>query len=197
MELLPGEHIAEPQLSSMLGISRTPIREALRLLEAEGMVVLSRNRGAAVRSFTEEEISQIGAVRLSGDILAARLAAYYGSASDFDRLARIADECAGAAAAGDAYGRISLDCDFHLGIARVSGNEPLYRQLHALYQQVRLIHISQYSGIEDSLVQIHHHGPILDAVRSGDLRAVSALICDHIRDFYHIHPYLLECYKND
>lgn len=194
MELLPGERIPELQISGKLSIGRTPIHDALRRLAAEGLVSIERNRGASVMRFTNEEIREIGTLRLSQDILSAQLAAYYGSASDFERLDRLADACERAAAFGDVYGRICTDDDFHLEIAKIAANAQLLRQQYALYQQIHLIQVSQYTDVENSLIQIHHHKPIIAALRSRDLDALRGLICRHIKDFYQLDPYLLRCY---
>lgn len=196
MELLPGERIPELQIAARLSISRTPIHDALRRLASEGLVTIERNRGASVMRFTDEEIMEIGTLRLSQDILAAQLAAYYGSASDFERLDRLAAACERAATYGDVYGRISTDDDFHLEIAKIARNEHLLRQQYALYQQIHLIQVSQYTNVENSLIQIHHHEPIIAALRSRDLDALRGLICQHIKDFYQLDPYLLRCYGN-
>ncbi len=195
MELLPGARIPELQISAKLSISRTPIHDALRCLESEGLVTIGHNRGATVTCFTEDEVREIGAVRLSQDILSAELAAYYGSASDFDRLYRLADACEEASAKGDIYGRIRTDSDFHLAISQISRNSRLIGQQYAIYQQIHLIQVSKYIDVEHSLVQIHHHRPIVSAIRGGELEEVRTLICQHIKDFYRIEPYLLKCYS--
>lgn len=194
MELLPGTRISELQLSAKLSISRTPIHDALRRLESEGLVTIGHNRGATVTCFTDGEIQEIGAIRLLQDIFSAQLAAYYGSAADFDRLDCLADDCEAAAAKGDIYGRIRTDTDFHLAISKISGNSRLIAQQFAIYQQIHLIQVSKYTGIQDSLLQIHHHKPLVAAIRAGDLEAVRTLLCQHIKDFYHVDPYLLRCY---
>lgn len=196
MELLPGTRIPELQLSAKLSVSRTPIHDALRQLAAEGLVTINANRGAVVTQFTEAQIQEIGALRLSLDLLSAQLAAYYGSAADFDRLDRLAADCEEAAARGDIYGRIRTDNDFHLEIAQISGNSHLIQQQFALYQQIHLIQVSKYSGVADSLQQIHHHKPIVSAIRSRSDSKLRTLICHHIKDFYHVSPYLLQCYSS-
>lgn len=194
MELLPGTRIPEVQLASKLAVSRTPIHDALRRLAAEGLVTVSANRGAVVTRFTDEQIREVGALRLAQDLLSAQLAAYYGSAADFERLDGLAAACEEAAAGGDVYGRIRTDNEFHLEIARISGNEQLIRQQFSLYQQIHLIQISQYTDVADSLQQIHHHKPIVAALRARDNGELRRLVCNHIRDFYHLEPYLLRCY---
>ena len=193
LELLPGMRIPELQIASKLSISRTPIHDALRRLAAEGLVVIGPRRGATVTCFSESEIREIGAIRMLQDILAAQLAAYYGSASDFEQLDRLADACEAAASRGDVYGRIRTDIDFHMAISEISGNSHLIKQQYDIYQQIHLIHVSQYTDIPHSLLQIHHHRPLIAAIRSGDLSEIKSLICQHVKDFYHIDPYILRC----
>ena len=197
LELLPGTRVPELQIAAKLSISRTPIHDALRRLAAEGLVVIGPHRGATVTCFSEAEIREIGAIRMFQDILAAQLAAYYGSASDFARLDSLADACEEAAARGDVYGRIRLDIEFHMAISEISGNSHLVRQQYEIYQQIHLIHISQYKDIRHSLMQIHHHRPLIAAIRSGDLSGIRTLICQHVKDFYHIDPYLSRCCLSD
>ncbi|MCD8084263.1 MAG: GntR family transcriptional regulator [Clostridiales bacterium] len=197
MELLPGTKISELQISAMLKISRTPIHDALRRLAADGLVTIETNRIAVVTQYTDAEIQEIGTIRLSLDILAAELAAYYGSAADFDSLCQLAKICESAAASGDIYGRIQADTEFHLEIARISGNDHLCRELYAIYLQVHLIQISKYTDIESSLIQIHHHLPLIDAIRTGNLIEIRRLTCEHMKDFYHIDPYVLKCYGGE
>ena len=196
LELLPGTHIPEIQLSEKLSLSRTPVHDALRRLAAEGLVTISQNRGATVTSFSEKEIQEIGVVRLSQDILSTQLAAYYGSSSDFDRLYHLAEICEEVTAKGDVYGRISSDRDFHLEIARISGNSRLIRQQEMIYQLVYLIQVSQYIDVAHSLLQIHHHKPIVEALRKADIDRLNDLCCEHIRDFHHLDPYLFGKHGN-
>lgn len=194
MELLPGTRVTESQIAAQLSISRTPIHDALRSLEAEGFVTIEPNRGATVTRFTDAETREIGTIRLIQDILSAQLAAYYGSAADFDRLNQMAEVCEETAAKGDVYGRIRTDIEFHLEIANISRNTRLIRQQQAIYQQIHLIQISQYVDISRSLSQIHHHRPIIAAIRNNDQAQLRLLICEHSKDFYKLDPYILKCY---
>lgn len=196
MEFMPGDKLSELQLSSKLGLSRTPVHNALLQLSAEGLIVLENKRSATVRSFTDDEIREFGIIRLSQDILSAQLASYYGSASDFDHLTQIARTCRDFASIGDIYGRIQADSDFHLEISRISGNTHLLKQQIALYQQIHLIQISKYTDVAQSLIQIHHHEPLIAAIRAGNSEQITALICEHIGDFYHIDPFLFKFFIN-
>lgn len=195
LEIKPGEKISELQLSNQLNLSRTPVHDALRKLQSEGLTRIERNKGAEVTSYTDEEVKEIGEIRLAQDMLSAELAIYYGSNSDFDRLDSLAQECVKAASRGDIYERIQTDSNFHLEITRISKNAMLYEQQYRLYQQIHLVQISKYTDIEDSLAQIHHHGPMIQALRDGNLAVMKGLICDHIRDFFQVDSYLIDCYK--
>lgn len=194
MELMPGDRIPEMQLSTMLNISRTPIHDALRRLQADGLVVISPNRGASVRVFSDEEVRELGTLRLSMDILASSLASYYGSARDFENLSLLAEKCENVASEGDVYGRIQSDLEFHMAIAAMTNNQQLMKQQRALFQQIHLIQISRYTDIESSLAQIRHHRPMIDAMKKGDLSTLRELICEHIMNFYNLDPFLYRCY---
>lgn len=195
MELLPGTRIPEEQIAKKLSISRTPIHDALRSLAAEGLVRIEPNRGATVSKFTDRETKEIGAVRLSLDVLSEQLASYYGSASDFDHLDNLAEECEIAASQGDVYGRIRTDCNFHLAISEITKNAILIEQQHAIYQQIYLIQISKYTDVEHSMLQIGHHKPMVSAMRIGDFKQIRILTHQHIVGFYHIDSYLPKCFS--
>ena len=182
MRFLPGNHISALQLSKELKVSRTPIHEAIRQLVAEGLVVSSPNKGASVRFFSEDEIQEIGTIRLQQDILSSQLASYYGSMSDFERLYDLASTCEQFASQGD---------------AELSGNSLLVKQQHIVYQQIALIQIYKYTDIQDSLRQIYHHRLIVDAIKAGDLNMIRSLCCQHLGDFYSISPYVLKCCKGE
>lgn len=194
MELLPGAKISEVQIAKKLNLSRTPIHDALRQLSAQGLVTIVANRGASVADFTPAEIKAIGTIRLSQDLLAAQLLSYYGCAADFEYLEQLAEQCAQASAQGDVYSRIKLDIAFHLAIARLSKNALLLEEQTAIFQRVHLIQISKYTDVEQSLLQIHHHKPLIEAMRQGDLKQIRHLVYEHIAHFYEIDPYLSKCY---
>nr|WP_326183817.1 GntR family transcriptional regulator [uncultured Oscillibacter sp.] len=195
MELLPGSRIPELQIAAKLSIGRTPIHDALRQLASEGLVTIAQNKGATVRCFSDQEVSEIGTIRLSQDILAAQLASYYGSAAEFNHLSQLADTCEQATIQGDIYGRIHTDSEFHLAIAQISRNSMLIKQQYALYQQIHLIQISKYTDVERSLIQIHLHRPLVQAIRLGDLQQIRSLSCQHIKDFFQLDSYLSQCFE--
>lgn len=194
MELLPGQHISEVALSKRLSISRTPIRDGLRRLEKEGLVRISKNRGASVTDFTQDEIKNVGHVRLVQDILSVQMAIYYGCEADFSWLEQLADVCAKQASRDDAFGRIRSDLDFHLAITEIADNDLLYRQQYSVYQLVHLIQVRKYSSVDASMSQISHHKPLVAAMRRGDVDEAVRLVCEHLKLFFSLDDHILEYY---
>ena len=115
----PGSKISEEMISSQTNTSRTPIREALRRLDAEGLVVLHPNRCAQVVEFTKKDIHDMGLMRICLDIIACRLAILNGSNADYYRLQMLAEKCSEAAERLDMREQIRLDSEFH-GVPRRS-----------------------------------------------------------------------------
>lgn len=196
LEIKPGERIPEEKIASQLGSSRTPIREALRKLSNEGLVYLYPKRFAEVAHYDKDSIRQIGALRLSQDLLSAQLALHYGSNADFAYLRSLADKCEEGARIGNIYDRIRLDCEFHLGIAQISGNQMLIKYQNELYMRIHLIQISKYSGIEESLMQIQHHHSIVDSLTVRDFDKTKKIICNHLQNFFDIDRALVNQYIN-
>lgn len=194
LEIKPGERIPEEKIANQLGSSRTPIREALRQLANDGLVYIYPKRFAEVAHYDHETIRQIGALRLSQDILSAQLALHYGSNADFALLKKLAQECEQGARIGNVYDRIKLDCDFHIGIAQISCNQMLIKYQRELYLRIHLIQVTKYTGVEDSLKQIQHHQAIIEALSVRDLTKTRKIICKHLQDFFDIDQVLVEQY---
>lgn len=194
LEIKPGDRIPEESIANQLGSSRTPIREALRKLENDGLIFLYPKCFAEVAHYDEDTIRHIGELRLAQDILAAQLALYYGSNADFSKLRQLAQKCENEARTGNIYNRIKLDIDFHLGIAQISRNQILIKSQQQLYLRIHLIQISKYTDIKNSLKQIQHHQEIIDALINGDSQKVREVICDHLKDFFNIPNSIIEQY---
>jgi DNA-binding GntR family transcriptional regulator len=119
-----GSRLAEIELATTLGVSRTPIREALRLLAAEGLVELTPNKGARVMAWSAAELEEVFALRAVVEGLAARRAADRVTAAQLADLERIAVAHAEATAAGpqrDLERVYALNSDFHAGVVEAAG----------------------------------------------------------------------------
>ena len=126
-QIKAGEHIPEIKLANQLGISRTPMREAIKRLAADGIVTMYPNRYAEVTVFKEGWLQEVGIIRLALDTVAAHLSILYGSNYDFSIMAQYNEACHRAAKDGNIAERIKMNCMFHLELSRISKNEELYK----------------------------------------------------------------------
>lgn len=170
----PGERLSEVDLSNRLGISRSPIREGLRKLADEGLVVVYPRRGAFVASFDMDEIRQLMEFRQALDVMAAGLAAQRATLGELDAL-QDALETATVAHKGTAW-----DSDFHILILRASGNPKILDRGVEVHTQLHLVRFR--SGANAGRAQEAHdeHHAILDALRSGDSVASEAAMRRHL-----------------
>lgn len=194
LEIKPGERIQEEKFAGFIDGSRTPVREALRKLSDEGLVNIYPRRFSEVAYYDEEAVKQIGAVRLSQDILACHLAIRNGSDADFTYLLELAKKCDTGAKAGNIYERISFDTMFHLQIAKIGKNNYLINNQTKLYLLIHLIQISKYAGVEESMMQIMHHEKMVNAFYKRDSKLVKRIVCEHLQEFYNIDQELVDMY---
>ncbi len=179
-ELPRGARLRQEALADELGVSRTPLREALRRLAAEGFVVFRPNRGAEVADLTAEDVRVAYEARLVLEPGAARLAARRRPAAELAAMRAAAE--AGRAPDGD-RGGLAASRDFHLALIRASGNEYLVRLGEALWVPgiAELIYERQAAGPVQVLADADDHARIADAIAAGDADLAEALVRQHIR----------------
>lgn len=169
-EYAPGARLGEVELAEALGVSRTPVREALRQLAAEGLVELVPNKGARVVAWTSDELEQVFELRAQVEGFAAHQAALRATDDDVARLAELAAAHAEATAARDRdLERVyELNAAFHGGIAAAGGGATLQGVLGGLVHTVvlhRTLHTFDDAAMERSS---RHHLEIVDAIRARD-----------------------------
>lgn len=135
-ELKPGERLMEIHLANKLGVSRTPIREAIRKLELEGLVIMIPRRGAEVAQITEKSLKDVLEVRRALDALCAELACDRISGEETEKLKQACDEFERAVATEDATTIAAADVAFHDIIVRATGNERLVQMINNLSEQM-------------------------------------------------------------
>jgi DNA-binding GntR family transcriptional regulator len=178
--LQPGQPLRERALAEELGISRTPIREALFILQGEGLVGLTPNRGATVRTITATDIAEIYALRAVLESHAAATAAEHVTDADlarleeaYARLERIGDH-------GIAHEQADADLQFHAAIAHAAGNQ----LLKTMIGQVHAFTVTYRSQYPYSLEQMRRanvqHRAIIDALRGHDAPRAEALMREHV-----------------
>lgn len=180
-KLQPGERIVETRVAKELGLSQTPVREALRDLELLGFVVTSAFRGATVRRVSPEDWAEIYPIRAALEGVAARAAAERISEEDVRRLRGLIDVMRSASQRGDKHATIAADIEFHAHIVELSGN----RVLKQLWQSLRLATTTflTVSVTHRPLLELaERHTVVLEALISRDGAAAEAAMRSHISD---------------
>lgn len=172
--LRPNDHIVEQELTEQLGVSRTPVREALILLEGEGLVEFIPNRGCFVRAYHIEEIEEIFSMRTMLENCAAELIIQQLTDSDFATLGSLIDEQAKNLADGAVAQSRVTDMAFHQYFIERTGHKLLAENWLRIVAQIAALIHTRALGLPDydEAQVISDHRRILVAYRSGDVAQV-------------------------
>ena len=135
----PGERLMEIQMADEMGVSRTPVREAIRKLEMEGFVVMIPRRGTYVSNMSIKDINDVYEIRISLDTLAAGLAAERISDEELEELQRLLVKVGHAIEENDMAKVVEADIEFHDVLYRASRNERLRNIINNLREQITVI----------------------------------------------------------
>jgi DNA-binding GntR family transcriptional regulator len=174
----PGSRIIETRAAREFGTSQAPVREALRDLEALGVVEISPFRGARVRRPSRDELLEAYVVRSELEALVIRLAVPRLTGDDLARLAALLEEMHDKAEAGDTVGEASADAAFHGFLVDVAGNGTLKRVWSLLEPYSRTYITLAVPGADRHRIA-GLHSPVLEALRSGDTVVAQAAIREH------------------
>jgi DNA-binding GntR family transcriptional regulator len=174
----PGSRIVETRVARELGTSQAPVREALRDLEALGVVEISPFRGARVRRPSLDELLEAYVIRAELESLAARLAVPGLADDEHAGLGALLDEMLRCAADGDTIGEAAADAAFHAWLVDRAGNGTL-RRLWGQLEPYSRTYINMAVPGGDRRLMAELHRPVLDAVRSGDPGRAEAAIREH------------------
>jgi DNA-binding GntR family transcriptional regulator len=175
----PGERLIEDRLSEELGVSRVPIREALRALAAEGLVELLPRRGASVARISAQTVRDLIEVRATLEALNARLAARNHDAPSAADLRRILAEGNTAASSGGAAELVRLNGEFHDKLAQAGRNSVLWELMRTLRERTNLIFAANASARAQQ--NWTEHSAILAAVLDADEELAAMLAARHVR----------------
>lgn len=185
-QFAPGQHLREDELAGLLRVSRGPIREALAVLEREGLVTVAPHRGATVVQLTPADLTEVYCLRTGLEVVATQLAVRHGTEQDFAEAEAVLKEFARAL-----KGRINeqdaarLDLEFHDVFYRAARNARLLESWRGLRSQVFLFLLERNVANRDwRMKSITGHAEILDAVRSRDEALAVDLISGHISYAY-------------
>jgi DNA-binding GntR family transcriptional regulator len=175
--LRPGDHITEITLTKQLGVSRTPVREALILLEREGLVISSPNRGCFVRIFSEDDVHHLFAMRTTLENFAGELIIDRLTEADFEHLSRSIEAQRLSSAEGDLKRVRTIDMDFHRYLIEKSENPLLIRSWSELVAQVAaVLYIRAEAQPDyDEMMAIRDHHTIVEAYTSRNLEGLKML----------------------
>lgn len=179
-ELGPGERLNERVLCERLGISRTPLREAIKLLATEGLVELLPNRGAVVAAMDTARLAETLQVMGVLEGLAGELACRNARAERIAEIRSLHEEMLAMHKRGDLAGYFRHNQAIHMGIVEASGNPVLanvYRQLNA---NVRRARYRANLSKERWDAAVREHEEILAALEARDIRALKRLLRDHL-----------------
>lgn len=183
----PGERLSEVRLSELIGVSRTPLREALMLLEAEGLVIGRQNSGYSVVHFEPKAISDLLVAREGLDAYVAEVACRSATEADLERLKAVMAEIEEIDQRQDGETRqpareLELGLKVHEVIVAATRNPALQDMTRRLYEQLRVALWLEVLWIDSWEDAVEQHREIIDAVVARDVpRAVEAAR-EHIRD---------------
>lgn len=179
-EFKAGEKIYEEKVGQLFGVSRTPIREALKKLSEYGLVNLKPRSHAIVATLTREEAVQLAYIRAQLEALSVKHLAEIGKTRDFDYLDRLAEECDALIAAGNVASTFEVDSTLHLEIARRTKNVHLYEIIEKIDAKIQLSRLIIKLPIDRLETFINQHVKIIQALRKRDRELSEVLMRHHI-----------------
>ncbi len=180
--LKPGERLMEVQLAEKLGVSRTPIREAIRKLELEGLVVMIARKGAYVADLSVKDIIEVLEVRAALEGLASGLAALRITEEEMRELEMTAQQFDKAIDAEDFDRIIEMDIEFHDRIFRAARNEKLLQINNNLREQVQRFRVMYINKSNKSKTLAKEHYQIADAISKRNIAMAEKLAESHIEN---------------
>jgi len=174
-----GEHLKEARIAEQLNVSRGPVREAFKILRAEGLVAEEPRRGTFVVTLTAKDVTDIYGLRAAVEELAARLVCRAQDVSAIATLRALVDDIAAAAQTGSAPAVARADVAFHQRLCAVSGNSRVLEVFQRYVPTIRgLLRLDE--RIMPSLDQVAaQHMPMVDALAAGQEEAAARLVREH------------------
>lgn len=181
---LPGDRVVEAEVARSLNVSRVPVREALRILESQGVVVNTRYRGMRLMDISDDRLEKILKVRTALETLAVQeiLERMKDDPSVIAPLEATVRELHEAVRRGDPYGVARLDTEFHRTLCRLSGNDVLLHMWEPLARQLTIIFGLSTLQKELDLI-VKEHDELLEKLKAGDAEQVVQLVKVHILDY--------------
>ncbi len=178
-KISPGEFIREQDVSERLGVSRTPVREALARLASEGFLERIPHRGFRLPEETVDDLIEIYPIMTALEVLGTREAFEHLGSKAFAELRKINETYAKAFEEKDVYAGIDNNHAFHSGLSALSGNKRLCRMLDDLRSRVRSLEIWAFSDIGHWQKSVEEHEEILQAMEEGELEKALEILANN------------------
>jgi GntR family transcriptional regulator, trigonelline degradation regulator len=176
----PGQRLVERTLCELTGVSRTAVREALRSLEAEGLVVNVPNRGPTVANVSRAEASDIYVVRSMLEVLAVELFVARATADELAELGSLLDGMNAALAADDRRRTLVLKRRFHAVLSQGSGNLIVAKILEQLYAKIMLLRRLTLGPGDRPTVAVAELRAVFEAIQARDVKAAKKACLAHV-----------------
>lgn len=179
-DLKPGERLMEISLANKLGVSRTPVREAIHKLEQEGLVLMIPRRGAEVAQITEKSLRDVLEVRGALEELAVRLACERMTGQALGELNRAAERFEKTLGSSDITSVAETDVAFHDVIYMATDNQRLIALLNNLREQMYRYRVEYLKRGECHAQLLSEHQEIIEAITNKEVERAVAVTCRHI-----------------
>lgn len=180
-KLMPGERLLEVQLAEELGVSRTPVREAIRKLEEEGLVKMEPRKGAYVTPMSGKDLLEMMQIRRALEMLCAELAAKNATDDDIRQMEQSNIGFEEAALLNDEQGIVVCDTAFHEAIYKSTGNDRLFQMIHSLREQMLRMRVEYVHHIEDKKPLIGQHRSIIHNIADHNVIEAGRVAGAHIQ----------------
>lgn len=177
-DLKPGDRLVEDHLAEQLGVSRNPVREAIRALENTGLVEVRPRKGAYVSSFDLDDVRKLLQLRALLEAYAAELAAENGDAEGLARLTQVLEDGRAASDGNDLVRAAECHRAFHVAVEHMAGNPYLGQTVGPLRHQTELV-FSVLSPHRGAMSWVEHQR-IRDAIAAGDVASAREATLAHM-----------------
>ncbi|MFD7705964.1 GntR family transcriptional regulator [Streptomyces sp. NPDC059785] len=179
-EIRPGDIYSAAALATRLGVSSSPVREAMLTLVNEGLMEPVRNRGYRVIPMSEHDLDEVYTMRLLLEVPGTLRAAANARPEDIARLRSVADEIVTTARDGDVTGFLDADRRFHIGLLGLCGNRRLVDTVTSMRDQTRLYGLENLAERGALNHSAHEHHDLLDAVADRDMERLEEIVRHHL-----------------
>ncbi len=183
--LQPGQRINEAELARNLGISRNPIREAVRRLEKRGLLVAVPRKGTFVRTFERRDIDEMFSFRIVVESFAVEQALPHMTDADLQRIADFVNAMIAAAGKNDEVGVVENDLALHIEICKLSNNRQTLHAFANIQTEVQMLITLAERRCENLMAAARDHIPLIEALKTRDPAVATAAMRHHIEVSWH------------